>query len=124
MAVRASAERGDRASLLGIPVKALQTLVWALASLLSFIGLFLRAGIVGLPVLTLLSFGALLFALAALMLGRLTNLPAIALSAVALGVLEQAVVWNNPRSPELVYPVVAGVVLVALFVRRKSTGRV
>jgi branched-chain amino acid transport system permease protein len=123
MAVRASAERSDRASLLGIPVKALQTLVWALASLLSFIGLFLRAGIVGLPVLNVLSFGALLFALAALMLGRLTNLPAIALSAVALGVLEQAVVWNNPRSPELVYPVVAGVVLVALFVRRKSTGR-
>ncbi len=124
MAVRASAERGDRASLLGIPVKALQTLVWALAALLSFVGLFLRAGIVGLPVLNLLSFSALLFALAALMLGRLTNLPAIALSAVALGVLEQAVVWNNPRSPELVYPVVAGVVLVALFVRRKSTGRV
>jgi branched-chain amino acid transport system permease protein len=124
MAVRASAERSDRASLLGIPVKALQTLVWALAALLSFIGLFLRAGIVGLPVLTLLSFGALLFALAALMLGRLTNLPAIALSAVALGVLEQAVVWNNPRSPELVYPVVAGVVLVALFVRRKSSSRV
>jgi branched-chain amino acid transport system permease protein len=123
MAVRASAERGDRASLLGIPVKGLHTLVWALAALLSFIGLFLRAGIVGLPVLNLLSFGALLFALAALMLGRLTNLPAIALSAVALGVLEQAVVWNNPRSPELVYPVVAGVVLVALFVRRKSATR-
>jgi branched-chain amino acid transport system permease protein len=123
MAVRASAERGDRASLLGIPVKALQTFVWALAALLSFIGLFLRAGIVGLPVLNLLSFGALLFALAALMLGRLNNLPAIALSAVALGVLEQAVVWNNPRSPELVYPVVAGVVLVALFLRRKSSTR-
>jgi branched-chain amino acid transport system permease protein len=123
MAVRASAERGDRASLLGIPVKGLQTLVWALAALLSFIGLFLRAGIVGLPVLNLLSFGALLFALAALMLGRLTNLPAIALSAVALGILEQAVVWNNPRSPELVYPVVAGVVLVALFLRRKTSTR-
>ncbi len=124
MAVRASAERADRASLLGIPVKALQTLVWSMAALLSFIGLFLRAGIVGLPVVTLLSFGALLFALAALMLGRLTNLPAIALSAVALGVLEQAVTWNNPRSPELVYPVVAGVVLAALFFRRKSASRV
>ena len=123
MAVRASAERSDRASLLGIPVKGLQTLVWSLAALLSFVGLFLRAGIVGLPVITILSFGALLFALAALMLGRLTNLPAIALSAVALGVLEQAVVWNNPRNPELVYPVVAGVVLVALFLRRRSATR-
>jgi len=123
MAVRASAERADRASLLGIPVKGLQTLVWALAALLSFIGLFLRAGIVGLPVLTIVNFSALLFAFAALMLGRLTNLPAIALSAVSLGVLEQAIVWNNPRNPELVYPVVAGVVLAALFFRRKSATR-
>lgn len=123
IAVRASAERADRASLLGIPVKGLHTLVWTIAAGLSFIGLFLRAGIIGLPVLTLISFGPLLFALAALMLGRLTNLPAIACAAVSLGILEQAIVWNHPRDPNLVYPVVAGIVLAALFLRRRSTSR-
>jgi branched-chain amino acid transport system permease protein len=123
IAVRASAERADRASLLGIPVRRIQTLVWAIAALLSFVGVFLRAGIVGLPVVTSLSAGALLFALAAVMLGRLTDLPAIALSAVALGILEQGVVWNNPRSPEMVYPIVAGVILVALLVRRRGAAR-
>jgi len=123
-AVRASAERADRAALLGVPVGRLQTLVWAIAALVSFVGVFLRAGILGLPLVTTLSLGALLFALAALMLGRLTNLPAIAASAVALGVLEQAVIWNNSRDPELVYPVVAAVVLVSLLVRRRGTARV
>ena len=49
IAIRASAERADRASLLGVPVKRLQTVVWALAALLSFIGVFLQAGIHGLP---------------------------------------------------------------------------
>jgi branched-chain amino acid transport system permease protein len=124
IAVRASAERSDRASLLGVPVKRLQTLVWAIAALLSFVGVFLRASIIGLPVVTILTFGGLLFALAALMLGRLTNLPAITASAIALGVLEQGVVWNNNRSPELVYPVVAAIVVVALLFRRRSSSRV
>jgi branched-chain amino acid transport system permease protein len=123
IAVRASAERADRASLLGVPVQRLQTLVWAIAALLSFVGVFLRSSIIGLPVVTALTFSGLLFALAALMLGRLTNLPAIAGAAIALGVLEQGVVWNNNRSPELVFPVVAGIVIVALLLRRRSTSR-
>ncbi|HMC70286.1 MAG TPA: hypothetical protein VKJ07_14115, partial [Mycobacteriales bacterium] len=42
IAVRASAERGDRASLLGIPVRRLQTVVWAGAAALSFVGVFLQ----------------------------------------------------------------------------------
>jgi branched-chain amino acid transport system permease protein len=124
IAVRASAERADRASLLGVPVQRLQTVVWAVAALLSFVGIFLRAGIVGLPVVSALTFSALLLALAALMMGRLTNLPAITASAIALGVLEQGVIWNNPRSPELVFPVVAAVVVVTLLLRRRSTSRV
>jgi branched-chain amino acid transport system permease protein len=123
MAVRASAERADRASLLGIPVRRIQTLVWALAALLSFIGVFLRAGVVGLPSITVLGFGGLLFALAALMLGRLDDLPAVALAAVALGVLEQGVAWNNPRTPEVIYLVVAVIVVVTLALRRRSTAR-
>ena len=59
-----------------MPVKRLQTVVWAVAGLLAFTATFLRAGILGLPVISALTYGTLLRALAALMLGRLTNLTA------------------------------------------------
>src|SRR5262249_16561270 len=39
-AVRASAERSDRANMLGIPVARLSTIVWALAAALSYLALF------------------------------------------------------------------------------------
>lgn len=122
IAIRASAESADRASLLGVPVKRLQTLVWAAAGLLAFTATFLRAGIVGLPVGFALSFGILLRSLAALMLGRLTNLPAITASAIALGVLELAVAWNA-SSPLLIDPILALVVVCALLARRRSVDR-
>ena len=50
IAIRASAGNADRAALLGVPVKRLQTVVWAVAGLLAFTAIFLRAGILGLPV--------------------------------------------------------------------------
>ena len=49
VAVRASADSADRASLLGVPVKRLQTVVWAVTALLAFVAVFLRAGVLGLP---------------------------------------------------------------------------
>jgi branched-chain amino acid transport system permease protein len=124
IAIRASAERSDRAALLGVPVKRLQTVVWAVAALLSFIGLFLRAGIIGLPIGLGFSFTILLSALAALMLGKLTELPTIALAAVALGLLEQGIVWNNERNPELVDPILALVIVVCLLARKIGSTRV
>jgi ABC-type branched-subunit amino acid transport system permease subunit len=133
MAIRASAERSDRASLLGIPVKRLNTYVWMIAALLSFTGLFLRAGITGLPFGSVLSFNVLLMALAALMLGRLTNLPTVATSAIALGLLEQGVSWNdeinfrlfhlNSESAVLITPILGLVIVVALFVQKTGQTR-
>jgi branched-chain amino acid transport system permease protein len=46
-AIRGSAERSERALMLGIPVAWLSTLVWSIAAGLSFLALFLRAGILG-----------------------------------------------------------------------------
>ncbi|MGH3578555.1 MAG: branched-chain amino acid ABC transporter permease, partial [Mycobacterium sp.] len=89
IAIRASAERADRAMMLGVPVKRLQTVVWAVAAVLSFVAVFLQAGILGLPTGIVFSFNVLLAALAALVLGNLTDLPAVAVSAVALGILQQ-----------------------------------
>ena len=80
------------------------------------------AGILGLPVTSALSLGILLRSLAALMLGRMTNLPAIGTSAIALGVLETGVAWNA-ESPLLIDPILAVVIVVALLVRRRSVSR-
>ena len=44
IAVRAAAERADRATTLGIPVKRLHTYVWVIATVLAYIAMFLRAG--------------------------------------------------------------------------------
>ena len=122
VAVRASAESADRANLLGVPVKRLQTVVWIVATVLSFVALFLRAGILGLPFGSSFTFTLLLGALAALTLGRLSNLPAIAANAVALGILEIAVDWNS-ESARLIDPILALVVVVGLLLQRRSTSR-
>jgi branched-chain amino acid transport system permease protein len=123
VAVRASAESADRASLLGVPVKRLQTVVWSVAGLLSFTGVFLQAGIQGLPVISTLNLSVLLAALAALMLGNLIDLPAVAVSAVALGLLQEGITWNNPNNPELVEPILALVIVVCLLVRKVGATR-
>ena len=122
IAVRASAERADRAGLLGIPVRRLHTLVWAIAALLSFIGVFLRVNILPLPVTGGASLSLLLAPLAALMLGRMTDLPAVAASAIALGVLAEGVVVETSRD-SLVYPVLAAVILGSLLLRRRGATR-
>lgn len=122
VAIRASADSADRAALLGVPVKRLQTVVWMVASFMAFIAIFLRAGIVGLPIASALSIGVLLRALAALVLGRMSNLPAIAANAVALGVLEVAVNFSAD-SPALLDPILAAIIVGALLLSRKGSSR-
>ena len=133
VATRAAADRADRAALLGIPVGRLHTVVWVLATVLSFIALFLRAGISGLPLGSPFGMTVLLSALAALMLGRLTNLPAVAASAIALGLLEVNVGWNDELaigpfhldlgSDVVMAPVLAVVIIVSLLVMRPGATR-
>ena len=121
-AIRGSAERSERALMLGIPVAWLSTLVWSIAASLSFLALFLRAGILGVPLGAALSLVALVQALAALVIGRLRHLPTIATAAVALGILEYGVAWNA-SSPLLVTPIVGGFVLFSLLIQRRQYGR-
>ncbi len=121
IAVRASADDPDRASLLGIPVHRLHTIVWAAAAALAFLTVFLRGGILGLPTGTVLGFSVLLRALVALMLGRLTNLVTVTTSAVALGVLELGIAWDG--SAQLVDPILGVIVVLALIAQRRDVER-
>jgi ABC-type branched-subunit amino acid transport system ATPase component/ABC-type branched-subunit amino acid transport system permease subunit len=89
--------------------------VWSLATVLAFVAVFLRAGIVGLPLGQVLGPAILLRALAAAVVGRMDRLPTIAGAAILLGVVEQAVTWHW-QEPAYVDPVLFVVVLVALLV--------
>ncbi len=122
IAIRASAERTDRAAMLGIPVSRLNTLVWAIAGALAYLALFLRSGITGVPLGVAAGLPALLVALAALVIGRLERLPTIACAAMALTLLESGVTWNS-ESPFLAYPIMAGAMFVALLAQRSSNLR-
>ncbi|MFN8050576.1 MAG: ABC transporter permease [Acidimicrobiales bacterium] len=121
VAIRAAASAPDRASLLGIPVKRLQTQVWMIASLLAFLSVFLQAGVTGLPPGGLFTWGVLLRALAALVMGRMTNLGAVAASSVSLGILQSAMERANDGA--LVGPVLLAVILVALLAQRRGVSR-
>jgi branched-chain amino acid transport system permease protein len=122
LAVRASAERGDRAAMLGIPVSRLNTLVWGIAAAMSFVALFLRSGIIGVPVGYAAALPQLLICLAAMVIGRLERLPTIAMAACALGLLEAGVRFNS-ETPAAAYPIMALVIFVVLLVQPSSQTR-
>ena len=93
-AIRASAERGDRAAMLGIPVKRLHTIVWVIASVLAYVAMFLRAGVVGLPIGQVLGPSFLIQALAAAVIGRMERLPTIAIAAIGIGIVDQSMTFQ------------------------------
>jgi branched-chain amino acid transport system permease protein len=122
LAVRASAERTERAASLGIPIARINTLVWAMSALLAFLALFLKSGITGVPLGFAVGLPTLLQALAALVIGRLERLPTIVAMAFALALLESGVQWNS-ESPLVAYPIMAGVMFVVLLVQRPGASR-
>ncbi len=122
VAVRAAAERIDRAATLGVPVQRIETRVWVLATLLSFASVTLTAGISGLSFGLGLGLAVLLRALTAVVVGQMTHLVAIAATAVALGVLESGVRWNT-GDLALMGPILAGLVLLSLLLYRAGTTR-
>jgi branched-chain amino acid transport system permease protein len=122
VAIRAAAERRDRAALLGIPVHRLNTIVWALATTLSFLALFLSSGLAGVPTIDATSLVILTQALGALLIGRMSNMLVICVAAVVLSVLGAGVEWRF-ESPLPIYPLTALVILVVLLVQPVSALR-
>jgi branched-chain amino acid transport system permease protein len=124
VAVRASAERADRASTLGIPVRRLHTIVWTVAAVLAFLAMWLRAGNVGLPIGTVLGPTFLLQALAAVVIGRMERFGVIAAAAVGLGILDKAITFQPGNNPAFNDAILFLIILGALIVtRRPGRGR-
>jgi branched-chain amino acid transport system permease protein len=123
IAVRASAENADRAFLLGIPVKRIQTVVWIVATVLSSVAIFMRAGIVGLPIGRVLGPSILVRALAAAVIARMERLPTIFGASVLLGVIESAIIFHTGRgviADPILFMIIVGALL---FQRRRETAR-
>ena len=119
IAIRAASESSDRAALLGVPVKRVQTVVWVTATLLSTIGIFLRAGILGLPIGSVLGPTILIRALTAAIVGRMERLPTIFVTSIALGILETTVIFSELNaSSAKVDAILFIVVLAALLLQR------
>ncbi len=118
IALRASSESSDRASLLGVNVGFTHNIAWIIATLLATISLILRAGIIGLPLGSAFGPSILLRALTAAVIGRMENFVAIFLASCGLGAVEAIVVWNK-GSGELVDPIMFVIVIGALLLQRR-----
>ena len=118
IAVRASAESADRAALLGVPVKRVQTLVWVLAAGLSALAVLLRLPIQGVSIGGALGPALLLRALAAAVLGRM-EMPRTFAFALLLGMMEQAVLFVTGRTL-IVDAVMFGLIIVGLLLQRRG----
>jgi branched-chain amino acid transport system permease protein len=119
VAIRACAESSERAALLGVPVRRVQNIVWIVAAVLATLGVFLRAGVLGLPLGSVLGPTILIRALAAAVIGRMVNLPTIFVASIGLGVLESSVLYSTSRA-FLVDPILFLVIVAALLLQRRG----
>src|SRR5258706_3452663 len=120
VALRATAENADRASLLGIPVRRLQSVVWGLAAFLAFVAMFLRIGVNGPSLGQVLDPALLLSALGAAVIGRMERLPSVTCAAIGFGVVFQAARYHY-SSDAYRSAIIAAIIAVALLAQRAST---
>jgi branched-chain amino acid transport system permease protein len=121
-AVRAAAENQDRALLLGVPVRRLQTLVWGIAGGLSTITFVTKVPFGGYVPSALVGATAILPGLAVAVIARFQSLPTALFGGIGLGIAEWTIRWNV--SAESVFDVTfLVVILVVLLARRGTTTR-
>ena len=125
VAIRAAAENGDRATLLGIPVPRLDTIVWCVAAVLSALAVLLRVPVLGFSGFQTVSGGGddlLLRTLAAAVIGRMDNLPRTAIAAVLIGVFDSGATWAFSNTI-FVDAILVIVIVIALLFQRASYAR-
>lgn len=121
IAIRAVAERSDRAATLGVPVRRIQTTVWVITTVLAFVTVFLRSGVISVPIGSVLGVTVLVRALAAAVIGRMESFPRITAAAVGLGVVEQSIVYSTGRDI-YVFPVIFAIIVIAVALNRRRRG--
>jgi branched-chain amino acid transport system permease protein len=122
MAVRASAENAERAALLGIPVKRVGTVAWALAGLLSSLAIFAQAPLIGVPSDATLGFDTLLFGLAAAVVAGLDRFGTALFAGTGIGILIFASVAKT-GSNDVASALMLVIILVALLAQKGTLSR-
>ena len=122
IAVRAAAENGERASLLGIPVARVSTIVWVLAALMSAVAVFLRAPMTGLTLGSSIGPSVLLYGLAAAVIARMESLPVCVVAGMAIGIADQSALFGTRRS-SLAIATMLVVILGSLLLQRGRMAR-
>jgi ABC-type branched-subunit amino acid transport system ATPase component/branched-subunit amino acid ABC-type transport system permease component len=122
IAMRASAESADRASLLGIPVRRVNTLVWIMAAGLAGVGTILRLPTQGVAIGSVGGPTVLMIALAAAVMARMERLSVAFGMSLVLGMIEQAVQFETGQTYAS-KAVVLAVILAALLLQRGSLER-
>ena len=124
-AIRAAADNGDRAALVGIPVPRLSTIVWALAGGMSALAVILRTQIVGFVSFSSVSGGGtalLMIVLAAAVLARMESMPRAVVAGLGIGVFQQSASWHWPRTT-IVDALMLLVILVGLLIQKDAFNR-
>ena len=122
IALRASAENADRASLLGIPVRRVQTVAWIVAGALAALAIFVQSPLIGVPSDATLGFDALLYALAAAVVARMERMGVAVVAGMGIGLLVTASIART-GSNELSSALMLIVIIVALLAQRRGTDR-
>ena len=122
IALRASAENADRAALLGIPVRRVQTAAWMIAGIFGSMTIFARSSLVGVPTDGSLGYSVLLFALAAAVLARMDSIPIAVGAGIVVGMIEFAAV-GKAGDNDFATAVMFAIILGALLVQRSKLSR-
>lgn len=122
IAVRASAENGERASLLGIPISRVSMVVWIIAAVMSAIAVFLRAPVSGLSLGSSIGPSVLLYGLAAAVIARMESLPLCVIAGMGIGIVDQSALFGTRRS-SLAIATMLVVILVALLAQKGRMAR-
>jgi ABC-type branched-subunit amino acid transport system ATPase component/ABC-type branched-subunit amino acid transport system permease subunit len=122
LALRSAAANPEAARMSGIFAGRMSSLAWAIAGALSAFSAILTQPTSGFT--SGQSFGPalLLRALTCAVVARMQSMPTALAAGVGLGVVEQLLLWNYPRSG-LVEATLFVIILVALLVQRRQTGR-
>ncbi|HZU73523.1 MAG TPA: ABC transporter permease [Acidimicrobiales bacterium] len=125
VAIRAAADNGDRAMLLGVPVRRLSTVVWTITGVLSALAALLRVPIQGFASFSSVSSSGtelLLLTFAAFVIAGMTSMPVAVMATVALGVVDQLGSWTfqNAGPDDLLLLIV---ILATLLLKRDRLSR-
>ena len=125
LAMRAATENSDSARLSGVWVRRTSNVAWMLAGLLSACTAVLAAPGQTSSLTEVLSPDLLLLALTAAMVGAMVNLTAAFVAAVAVGVVQEILLWNlsNTAQVDLVLFVVVSAVLLVRIAALRGGGR-